>query len=87
MRYPDCGDGPPILAAPETTTTVRVTSTEPAPATTTLAVGPQPLPAGGFLEPGEYQTTVFQPTVVYKIDRKHILDPFQDQLATGFQSK
>ena len=80
----------------ETTTTVRptTTATTSPPATTlvpetttTTEAGPIPLPAGGFLEPGEYYTTVFQPTVLYRIDRKFILDAFQQPIVIGFQNK
>ena len=74
----------------ETTTTTSsppsTSSTTPETTTTTLEAGPQPLPAGGFLDPGEYFTTIFEPTVVYRIDRNHILSPFQSEFATGFQN-
>ncbi len=78
-----------------TPTTSRATSvpepstSEPSDTTTTVTsveVGSQALPAGGFLEPGEYVTTVFEPTVMYTIETRRI-GPFQDPRSTGIQNR
>ena len=81
-------------ASSDATTTVTVTtssppstsSTTPETTTTTLEADPQPLPADGFLEPGDYYTTAFEPTVLYTIEKQHILQPFQHELVTGLHT-
>ena len=79
----------------ETNTTVVVTTTTiptsttlqtPATSTTILVEGPETLVSGGLLEPGEYVTTVFEPTVMYRIERKHLLRAFQNERVTGFEN-
>jgi len=72
-----------------TTTTAPSSSTSGAPATTTtsLAEGPQPLLSGSLHEPGEYVTTLFEPTtVMYWLTQKHLLKAFQVQRVTGFEN-
>ena len=80
-----CGNSEATTTAAPTTTTIAVNSTEPD-STTTTQSGPQPLPAGGFLDPGEYVTTLFDPAVIYRIERNYILSPFQAPFVTGLQS-
>ena len=72
-----------------TTATAPSSSTSDAPATTTtsLAEGPQPLLSGSLHEPGEYVTTIFEPTtVMYRLTQKHLLRAFQVQRVTGFEN-
>jgi len=72
-----------------TTATAPSSSTSDAPATTTtsLAEGPQPLLSGSLHEPGEYATTLFEPTtVMYRLTQKHLLRAFQIQRVTGFEN-
>jgi hypothetical protein len=82
-----CADSEPgaTTTATSPTTSAAVTTT-PGTTTTILEAGPQPLPADGFLEPGEYYTTAFEPTVLYTIEKQHILQPFQHELVTGLHS-
>ncbi len=80
-------------ATPTTSTTTTaalpVSTSEPPETTTatTAPIGPQPLPAGGFLEPGEYVTTVFEPVVMYRIESRQLLRPFQNDTATGLHNR
>ena len=59
-------------AAPATTTTATTT-----PATTTTVEtppeGPRTLEEFRFLEPGEYATTEFQPTILFSLERNYVL--------------
>ena len=80
------GDTNPTVTTP---TTAPSSSTSDAPATTTtsLAEGPQPLLSGSLHEPGEYVTTLFEPTtVMYRLTQKHLLKGFQVQRVTGFEN-
>jgi len=78
-----CTDSEPGATTP--TTSVAVTTTLPQ-TTTTLEAGPQPLVSGSLLEPGEYVTTVFEPTVMYRIERSHPLRAFQNGLTTAVEN-
>ncbi len=78
-----CADSEPGATTP--TTSVAVTTTLPQ-TTTTLEAGPQLLVSGSLLEPGEYVTTAFEPTVIYRIERSHPLRMFQNLLTTGVEN-
>ena len=81
-------DGTETNPVPTTTTTPPSTSSPtPETTTTTLEAGPQPLPARVLLEPGEYVTVVFQPTVLYRIESPYILASFQAEKVTGFHNR
>ncbi len=72
------------------TTTIVQTSTTAQPqstTTTTVIVGPQPMTSGKLLEPGEYHTTLIEPTVLFRIDRKHTLIAFQDPKVAALQNR
>ncbi len=78
----------------ETTSTVTTTTVDPssttsqAPTTTTSSLGELPEPLlSGLLQPGEYETTVFEPTVRYQIEQVHPLSAFQTPYDTGLQNK
>lgn len=78
-------------ATPTTTTTASVPepATAPLPDTTTATSaesGPQPLPSSGILEPGEYRTTMFEPTILFGLEQSHLLRPFQTAESAGFEN-
>ena len=74
-------DGSTIqTAAPSTTT-----SSSPA-TTTTLVAQPQTL-RGSALEPGDYVTTAFEPTVQFRLEQQYPLIAFQTQVDAGLQNK
>jgi len=75
--------------ADPTTTSLAVTpTTVDSPTTTAITPsGPIPLPSGGLLEPGEYTSTAFEPTVVFRLDRKHATAPHQTDRYVGFQNR
>ena len=72
-----CGGGTDSTVVTTTTAAPSTTSETLATTTTTTAEGPQPLVSGSLLEPGEYITTLFEPTVVYRIEREYLLRGFQ----------
>lgn len=83
------GCGSQATPTTSTTTSVPQSATSQAPETTSVTaaeVGPQPLPSGGFLEPGDYVTNLFEPTVLYTIETRHI-GPFEDERSTGIQNR
>jgi hypothetical protein len=73
-----------------TTATIPGPATSEAPDTTTVTVtevGPQPLPTGALLEPGEYITTGFRPAVVFRIASKRPLRTFVRDEAIALQNR
>ena len=81
------GETNPTVVTPTSIVLPPATSEADATTTTSVAEGPQPLVSGRLLEPGEYVTTDFEPTtVMYRIDRKHLLRPFQNLRVTGFEN-
>jgi hypothetical protein len=83
-----CGGDTNPTGLTTTTTAVSTTLQPPAPSTTSRVEGPQPLISGVLLDPGEYVTTLFEPTpLMYRIGRRHFLRPFQADRATGFQNQ
>ena len=81
-----CGGSGTTTSAVPPTISIAVTPTEAPTTSTTLDTGPQPFLSGSLLEPGEYMTTVFEPTVMYRIERKYLLRPFQNERVTGFEN-
>ena len=63
------------------------TTTSTSPATTTTVVGQPQVLRGSALEPGDYVTTAFEPTVQFRLDQKYPLIASQSQVHAGLQNK
>ncbi len=90
LLFTACGTEATPATSTSMTTTLPVTTSEPSDTTTATEaeVGPQPLPAGGFLDPGgDYVTTIFEPVVGYRTDEKLLLQPFQTDAVMGLQNQ
>jgi len=82
-----CGGETTSTVATTTIASSSTTSQAPATSTTSLVEGPQPFATGSLLEPGAYVTTVFEPTVMYQIERIHLLRAFQNERITGLENR
>ena len=85
-----CGSESTPATSTTTTTTLPGPTSEASDTTAAIEaeVGPQPLPSGGFLDPGvEYVTTRFEPTAVgYRLERSLLLRAFQNPRSTGLEN-
>jgi len=74
------------IAAPATTTTATTT-----PATTTTSEpspeGPLALEEFRFLEPGQYVTTEFQPTILFSLERNYVLQFLERPTFVSFTNR
>ena len=85
-----CGSESTPATSTTTTTTLPGPTSESSDTTAAIEaeVGPQPLPSGGFLDPGvEYVTTRLEPTAVgFRLERSLLLRAFQNPRSTGLEN-